>query len=341
MAKILVTGGAGYIGSHTCVELLNAGYEVVVVDNLCNSCKESLARVEEITGKKTTFYEADLLDREALNAVFDQEKIDAVIHIAGLKAVGESVSKPLEYYHNNITGTLILCDVMRNHGVKSIVFSSSATVYGNPAFVPITEECPKGEITNPYGRTKGMLEQILTDLHTADPEWKVMLLRYFNPIGAHKSGRIGEDPKGIPNNLFPYITQVAVGKLACLGIFGNDYDTPDGTCVRDYIHVVDLADGHVKALAKLSGEQGGVWIYNLGTGHGYSVMDMVKAFEESNQLKINYVFKDRRPGDVPQCYADPAKAERELGWKAKNGIKEMCEDAWRWQKNNPNGYDQQ
>ena len=339
MATILVTGGAGYIGSHTCVQLLDAGYDVVVVDNLCNSCKESLKRVEEITGKKLTFYEVDLLDEPALNRVFDNENVDAVIHFAGLKAVGESVYKPLEYYHNNITGTLILCDVMRRHGVKNIVFSSSATVYGDPAFVPITEECPKGEITNPYGRTKGMLEQVLTDLHTSDPEWNVMLLRYFNPIGAHKSGRIGEDPKGIPNNLFPYITQVAVGKLVCLGVFGNDYNTPDGTCIRDYIHVVDLANGHLKALEKLNKEHGGVWIYNLGTGHGYSVLDVIQAFEEVNGLKINYVFKPRREGDIPQCYADPAKAEAELGWKAENGIKEMCEDAWRWQKNNPNGYD--
>ena len=335
---ILVTGGAGYIGSHTCIELLNAGYDVVVVDNLCNSCKESLKRVEEIADKKLTFYEVDLLDQEGVKRVFDNEKIDSVIHFAGLKAVGESVFKPLEYYHNNITGTLILCDEMRKHGVKSIVFSSSATVYGNPAFVPITEECPKGEITNPYGRTKGMLEQILTDLHTADPEWQIMLLRYFNPIGAHESGRIGENPKGIPNNLLPYITQVAVGKLVCLGVFGNDYDTPVGTCVRDYIHVVDLADGHVKALQKMKKEAGGVWIYNLGTGTGYSVLDVINAFEEANELKINYVFKDRRAGDVPACYADSAKAQKELGWVAKRGIKEMCQDSWRWQKNNPEGY---
>jgi UDP-glucose 4-epimerase len=340
MAKILVTGGAGYIGSHTCVELLNAGYEVVVVDNLVNSCEESLNRVRELTGKELTFYKVNLLDREALEAVFEKEKIDAVIHFAGLKAVGESVVKPLEYYHNNITGTLILCDVMRSHGVKSIVFSSSATVYGDPAFIPITEECPKGDITNPYGRTKGMLEQILTDLHTADPEWKVMLLRYFNPIGAHKSGRMGENPKGIPNNLLPYITQVAVGKLECLGVFGNDYDTPDGTCIRDYIHVVDLADGHVKALTKMAKEGGGVWIYNLGTGTGYSVLDVIHAFEEANGLKVNYTFKPRRAGDIPACYADPAKAEKELGWKAKYGIREMCEDSWRWQKNNPDGYEQ-
>lgn len=335
---ILVTGGAGYIGSHTCVELLNAGYDVVVLDNLCNSCRESVKRVEEITGKKVTFYETDLLDQPGVKRVFDNEKIESVIHFAGLKAVGESVYKPLEYYHNNITGTLILCDEMRKHDVKSIVFSSSATVYGNPAFVPITEECPKGDITNPYGRTKGMLEQILSDLYTADPEWQVMLLRYFNPIGAHKSGRIGENPKGIPNNLLPYITQVAVGKLVCLGVFGNDYDTEDGTCVRDYIHVVDLADGHVKALQKMKNEKGGVWIYNLGTGTGYSVLDVINAFEEANDLKINYVFKDRRPGDVQACYADPSKAQKELGWVAKRGIKEMCEDSWRWQKNNPEGY---
>lgn len=335
---VLVTGGAGYIGSHTCIELLNAGYEVVVLDNLCNSCRESLRRVEEITGKKVIFYEADLLDQAAVKNVFDNERIEAVIHFAGLKAVGESVFKPLEYYHNNITGTLILCDEMRKHGVKSIVFSSSATVYGDPAFVPITEECPKGVITNPYGRTKGMLEQILTDLHTADPEWKVMLLRYFNPIGAHESGRIGENPKGIPNNLLPYITQVAVGRLVCLGVFGNDYDTPDGTCIRDYIHVVDLADGHVKALQKMDHENGGVWIYNLGTGTGYSVLDVINAFEEANDLKINYVFKARRPGDVPACYADPSKAQRELGWTARRGIREMCRDAWNWQKNNPDGY---
>ncbi len=318
------------------MELLNAGYEVVVLDNLCNSSKESLKRVEEITGKPVTFYEVDLLDQAGVKQVFDNEKIEAVIHFAGLKAVGESVFKPLEYYHNNITGTLILCDEMRKHNVKSIVFSSSATVYGNPAFVPITEECPKGEITNPYGRTKGMLEQILTDLHTADPEWQVMLLRYFNPIGAHESGRIGENPKGIPNNLLPYITQVAVGKLVCLGVFGNDYDTPDGTCIRDYIHVVDLADGHVKALQKMEKNEGGVWVYNLGTG--YSVLDVINAFEEANDLKINYVFKDRRPGDVPACYADPAKARDELGWVAKLGVKEMCRDAWNWQKNNPDGY---
>ena len=334
---ILVTGGAGFIGSHTCVELLNAGYEVVVVDNLVNSSKESLNRVMEITGKKLRFYELDLLDKKNLDQVFAKEDIEAVIHFAGLKAVGESVYKPLEYYHNNITGTLVLCECMRKYGVKNIVFSSSATVYGNPAFVPITEECPKGEVTNPYGRTKAMLEQILTDLHTADADWNVMLLRYFNPIGAHESGRMGENPKGVPNNLLPYITQVAIGKLVCLGVFGNDYETKDGTCIRDYIHVVDLAKGHVKALEKMVKDAPEVRIYNLGTG--YSVLDVITAFEKANDLKINYVFKERRAGDVPACYADPSKAERELGWKTEKTLEEMCRDSWRWQKNNPNGYE--
>lgn len=337
--SILVTGGAGYIGSHTCVELLNAGYDVVVVDNLVNSCEESLNRVKEITGKDIKFYKTSLLDDKNLDAIFAHEKIDAVIHFAGLKAVGESVFKPLEYYHNNITGTLILLECMKKYNVKKIVFSSSATVYGNPAFVPITEKCPKGIITNPYGRTKSMLEEILTDLYISDKEWSVMLLRYFNPIGAHKTGRIGEDPKGIPNNLLPYITQVAVGKLVTLGVFGNDYDTPDGTCIRDYIHVVDLADGHIKALNKVLNDKSDVRIYNLGTGTGYSVLDVINAFEKANDLKINYVFKDRRPGDIPVCYADPTKAKDELGWKAKFGIEDMCRDAWNWQKNNPNGYD--
>ena len=290
---VLVTGGAGYIGSHTCVELLNAGYEVVVVDNLYNSSEKALERVEEITGKKLKFYQADLLDREAVKRIFDQESIQAVIHFAGLKAVGESVQKPLEYYHNNITGTLILCDEMRNHGVKNIVFSSSATVYGDPAQIPITEKCPKGEITNPYGRTKGMLEQILTDFHTADPEWNVVLLRYFNPIGAHESGRIGEDPKGIPNNLVPYIAQVAIGKRDHLNVFGNDYDTPDGTGVRDYIHVVDLAKGHVKAMKKLESKEG-VSIYNLGTGVGYSVLDVLHAYEKACHKTLKYEIQPRR-----------------------------------------------
>lgn len=336
--RILVTGGAGFIGSHTCVELLNAGYEVVVVDNLSNSSEKSLQRVEKITGKKVTFYKADILDKEALDTIFDKEKIDAVIHFAGLKAVGESVQKPLEYYQNNISGTLILTDVMRNHGVKNIIFSSSATVYGNPQFIPITEECPKGTCTNPYGWTKSMLEQILTDIQYADKEWNVILLRYFNPIGAHKSGLIGENPNGIPNNLMPYITQVAVGKLPQLGVFGNDYDTPDGTGVRDYIHVVDLAIGHVKALKKIE-EKAGLKIYNLGTGTGYSVLDIVKNFEEATGVKIPYVIKERRAGDIATCYADATKAKEELGWVAERGIKEMCEDSWRWQSNNPNGYE--
>ena len=334
---ILVTGGAGYIGSHTCVELLNEGYEVVVVDNLCNSSEKSLERVEQITGKKVTFYKVDLLDREALTEVFEKEQIDSVIHFAGLKAVGESVSKPLEYYHNNITGTLILCDVMRKFGCKNIVFSSSATVYGDPAFIPITEECPKGQCTNPYGQTKSMLEQILTDLNVADSEWNVILLRYFNPIGAHKSGLIGEDPKGLPNNLVPYIAQVAVGKLAHLNVFGNDYDTHDGTGVRDYIHVVDLAIGHVRAIEKLKDNEG-VLIYNLGTGNGYSVLDVVKAYEKASGREVKYIIQPRRPGDIATCYAEASKALKELNWKAERGIEEMCEDSWRWQSNNPNGY---
>ena len=335
---ILVTGGAGYIGSHTCVELLNAGYEVVVLDNLYNSCEEALERVEQITGKKVKFYEADLLDQVAVQEVFDNEKIESVIHFAGLKAVGESVHKPLEYYHNNITGTLILCDEMRKHNVKNIVFSSSATVYGDPAFIPITEECPKGDITNPYGRTKGMLEQILTDLHTADPEWNVMLLRYFNPIGAHESGMIGEDPKGIPNNLVPYIAQVAVGKLECLGVFGDDYDTPDGTGVRDYIHVVDLAKGHVKAVEKMMRDKEGVSIYNLGTGCGYSVLDVLHAYEKACGKTLKYEVRPRRDGDIATCYADCTKAKNELGWVAEKGIEEMCAVSWRWQSMNPDGY---
>ncbi len=334
---ILVTGGAGYIGSHTVVELQNAGYDVVVVDNLCNSSEKSLERVEKITGKPVKFYKADILDREALNQIFEENTIDACIHFAGLKAVGESVAKPWEYYTNNIAGTLILVDVMRQHNCKNIVFSSSATVYGNPAFIPITEECPKGQCTNPYGWTKSMLEQILTDMQFADKEWNVILLRYFNPIGAHKSGTIGENPNGIPNNLMPYITQVAVGKRECLGVFGDDYDTPDGTGVRDYIHVVDLAIGHVKAIEKIATKPG-IGVYNLGTGTGYSVLDVVKNFEKASGVKIPYVIKDRRPGDISTCYADPAKAEKELGWKAKRGILEMCEDSWRWQKNNPQGY---
>ena len=337
--SILVTGGTGYIGSHTVVELMNIGEEVVIVDNLSNSKLCVLDRIEAIVGKRPVFIKCDLCDKEALDKVFsDHPEIDAVIHFAGLKAVGESVAKPWEYYNNNIAGTLTLVDVMRQNGCKNIIFSSSATVYGDPAQIPITEECPKGQCTNPYGWTKSMLEQVLSDIQKADPEWNVILLRYFNPIGAHKSGTMGENPNGIPNNLMPYVTQVAVGKLKELGVFGNDYDTPDGTGVRDYIHVVDLALGHVKALKKIE-EKAGLCIYNLGTGHGYSVLDIVKNFEEANGLKVPYVIKDRRPGDIATCYCDPSKAERELGWKAQFGIREMCEDSWRWQKNNPNGYE--
>ena len=335
---ILVTGGAGYIGSHTVVELQNAGYDVVVLDNLSNASEKALDRVSKITGKPVKFYKADILDRDALNDIFDKETIESCIHFAGLKAVGESVVKPWEYYENNIAGTLTLVDVMRKHNVKNIIFSSSATVYGDPAQIPITEECPKGQCTNPYGWTKSMLEQVLTDIQKADPEWNVMLLRYFNPIGAHKSGTIGENPNGIPNNLMPYITQVAVGKLKELGVFGNDYDTHDGTGVRDYIHVVDLALGHVKAIEKLN-DNPGIAIYNLGTGNGYSVLDIVKNFEAATGIHIPYVIKARRPGDIATCYCDASKAERELHWKAERDLKTMCADSWRWQKNNPNGYD--
>lgn len=334
---ILVTGGAGYIGSHTVVELQSAGYDVVVVDNLCNSSEKALGRVSKITGKPVKFYKADILDREALNEVFDKEEIDSCIHFAGLKAVGESVAKPWEYYENNIAGTLTLVDVMRKHNVKNIIFSSSATVYGDPAMIPITEECPKGQCTNPYGWTKSMLEQILTDIQKADPEWNVVLLRYFNPIGAHKSGTIGENPNGIPNNLMPYITQVAVGKLKELGVFGNDYDTPDGTGVRDYIHVMDLAEGHVKALKKFD-DKPAVYIYNLGTGHGYSVLDVIHAFSKAVGKEIPYVIKPRRAGDIATCYSDATKAKVELGWEAKRNLDDMCRDAWNWQSKNPNGY---
>jgi UDP-glucose 4-epimerase len=335
---ILVTGGAGYIGSHTCLELLNNGYQVTVVDNLSNSSRESLNRVEELTGKKITFFDVDLLDRARLNDVFSEcpEKIEAVIHFAGKKAVGESVEKPLLYYHNNITGTLILCEVMVAHGVKNIIFSSSATVYGDPATVPITEDFPLS-CTNPYGRTKLMIEEILRDVHAADADWNVCLLRYFNPVGAHESGRIGENPNGIPNNLMPYIAQVAVGKLAQLSIFGNDYPTPDGTGVRDYIHVVDLAAGHVKALDKLV-QCPGVVVYNLGTGKGYSVLEMVRNFAEVSGREIPYRIAGRRSGDIAVCYADPGKAFCELGWQARYGLREMCEDSWRWQINNPQGF---
>lgn len=335
---ILVTGGAGYIGSHTCVELLNAGYEIVVVDNLSNSSEEALIRVEEITGKEMTFYKSNLLNKDAIENIFKQESIDSVVHFAGLKAVGESVSMPLEYYHNNITGTLNLCDVMSKHGVNKLVFSSSATVYGNPKTVPIREDFPLST-TNPYGSTKLMIEHILRDLYTSDNDWRIALLRYFNPIGAHESGRIGENPRNIPNNLVPYITQVAVGKLETLGVFGNDYDTHDGTGVRDYIHVVDLAKGHLKALEKLE-QKPGVLTYNLGTGKGYSVLDIVKSFERVIGKPLNYKIMPRRPGDIATCYADPAKAKEELGWVAEKDLMQMCEDSWRWQKNNPNGYEE-
>ncbi|MBM6737788.1 UDP-glucose 4-epimerase GalE [Faecalicatena fissicatena] len=335
---ILITGGAGYIGSHTALELLNEGYDVVVYDNLCNSSKESIKRVEELTGKKIRFYEGDVQDEEALLEMFKIQKIDAVIHCAALKAVGESVQKPLEYYQNNIAGTLTLLKVMREVSVKNIVFSSSATVYGSPKEMPITEECPKGQCTNPYGWTKSMMEQIMSDVQKADPSWNVILLRYFNPVGAHKSGRIGEDPKGIPNNLMPYISQVAVGKLEKLGVFGDDYDTPDGTGVRDYIHVVDLAIGHVKAINYIFTNPG-LDVINLGTGQGYSVLDMVKAFSKACGKEIPYEIKPRRAGDIAMCYADPSKAARVLGWKAERGLDEMCEDTWRWQSQNPNGYE--
>ena len=320
------------------MELLNEGYEVVVLDNLSNSSEKSLERVKQITGKEVKFYKGDILDRDILKKVLETENIESCIHFAGLKAVGESVEKPWEYYNNNIAGTLVLTDEMRRHGCKNIIFSSSATVYGDPAMIPITEECPKGTCTNPYGWSKSMLEQVLSDMQKADPEWNVILLRYFNPIGAHKSGLIGENPNGIPNNLMPYITQVAVGKLKELGVFGDDYDTPDGTGVRDYIHVVDLAKGHVKAINKLK-ENVGLGIYNLGTGTGYSVLDIVKNFEAATGVKIPYAIKPRRAGDIATCYSDAAKAEKELGWKAQFGIKEMCADSWNWQKNNPNGYD--
>ena len=335
--SVLVTGGAGYIGSHTVVELLKAGQEVVIVDNYSNSKPEVLNRIKTITGKAPTFYEVDVLDREALEAVFAKEEIDSVIHFAGYKAVGESVAKPIEYYHNNITSSLVLCDVMRNHGVKKIVFSSSATVYGMNNVSPLTEDLPTSA-TNPYGYTKVMIEQILKDVAFADSEWSIALLRYFNPIGAHESGLIGEDPTGTPNNLMPYITQVAVGKLPRLSIFGDDYDTPDGTGVRDYIHVVDLALGHIKALEKIK-ETNGVGIYNLGTGIGYSVLDLTYNFQKATGVEIPYTIIARRPGDVATCYADATKAKEELGWTAQKTLADMCRDSWNWQKSNPNGYE--
>lgn len=336
--KILLTGGAGYIGSHTAIELDRAGHEVVIVDNLVNSKEEAIRRVEKIIGKKIRFYIADVRDREAMDKIFKENIFDSVIHFAGLKAVGESVAKPLEYYENNMNSTFVLLDVMRKNGCKNIIFSSSATVYGNPAIIPITEECPKGKCTNPYGQTKSMLEEVLIDLQKADAEWNVVLLRYFNPIGAHESGLIGENPNGIPNNLMPYITQTAIGIRKELGVFGNDYDTHDGTGVRDYIHVCDLAAGHVAALKAIK-DNAGLAIYNLGTGHGYSVLDVVKAFEKVNGLKVPYSIKPRRAGDIATCYCNPAKAKKELGWEAQYGIEEMCRDSWNFQKKNPNGYE--
>lgn len=336
---IFVTGGAGFIGTHTLVELYNAGHKAVVVDNLSNSNELALQRVAELTGHEVPFYKVDIRDRAALSKVLDQYHFDACIHFAGLKAVGESVAKPWEYYDNNISGTLVLLDELRRHDCRNLIFSSSATVYGDPEIIPITESCPKGHCTNPYGQTKSMLEEIMMDMQKADPAWNIVLLRYFNPIGAHPSGRIGENPNGIPNNLMPYITQVAVGKRAELGVFGNDYDTPDGTGVRDYIHVVDLAKGHVSALAAIE-RQCGLAIYNLGTGHGYSVLDVVKAFEKSTGMPVPYSIKPRRAGDIATCYSNPAKAADELGWTAQYDIEDMCRDAWNWQKNNPNGYEE-
>lgn len=336
---ILVTGGAGFIGSHTCVELLNAGYEVVVVDNYYNANPKSLERVKELTGKDFKSYECDIRDSQGMDKIFKENKIDAVIHFAGLKAVGESCQKPIEYYDNNIGGTLKLCDVMRNNGCKNIVFSSSATVYGMKNVSPLKETMKTGGTTNPYGTTKYMIEIILEDIYKSDNEWNVTLLRYFNPIGAHESGRIGENPSGIPNNLMPYITQVAIGKRPYLSVYGNDYDTPDGTSIRDYIHVVDLADGHVKAVNNILDGKKGVQIFNLGTGKGYSVLDIVKAFSKAYGKELPYKIAPRRPGDLAVCFSDPSKAKEVLGWEAKRGIDDMCRDSWNWQSKNPNGYE--
>ena len=337
--KVLVTGGTGYIGSHICVELIQAGHEVIVIDDFSNSKPEVLGYIKDITGKEVKFYEFNILDESKTEQVFKENKIDSVIHCAAFKAVGESVKKPIEYYTNNLTTTLIVAKMMKKYGVNNIVFSSSATVYGDPEVVPLTEDCKLGETTNPYGATKAMMERILTDVQHACTSMSVTLLRYFNPIGAHESGLLGEDPKGIPNNLMPYIMKVATGELPCLGVFGDDYDTPDGTGVRDYIHVVDLAKGHVKALKKIE-ENPGLAIYNLGTGKGYSVLDIVKNFEAATGVKIPYVIKPRRAGDIATCYCDASKAEKELDWKAENGIRDMCEDSWRWQSNNPQGYEE-
>ena len=335
--SILVTGGAGYIGSHTVVELLMNNYDVVVVDNLVNSNRKSISRIETISNKKIRFYELDILDTEGLRGVFRENKIDACIHFAALKAVGDSVHQPLEYYHNNIEGTLSLIKVMKEFNCKKLIYSSSATVYGDAVQQPITEECPRGTCTNPYGWTKLMLEQILTDIQYADKEWHMILLRYFNPLGAHRSGLLGEDPNGVPTNLMPYVTQVAVGRLEKLGIFGHDYDTRDGTCVRDFVHVLDLASGHVCAINKLT-DNPGLYIYNLGTGKGYTVLDVVNTFEKASGIKINYEMVDRREGDVAVCYSDASKAKKELGWTAQYDLYNMCYDSWNWQKNNPNGY---
>ena len=336
MKKILVTGGAGYIGSHTCVELLKNGYEVVVIDNLRNSMKEAIKRVEKIAGKNIIFYDSDIRDKQCLKNIFSQNKIDAVLHFAGLKSVGESCKKPLEYYDSNVYGTIVLCEIMKEFGVKNLVFSSSATVYGENT-VPYNETMSRGRITNPYGKTKAMIEEILEDLQKSDNDFNISILRYFNPIGAHESGLIGENPVGVPNNIMPYISQVACGKLSKLTVFGNDYDTKDGTCIRDYIHVVDLAKGHIKALKRLF-EKGGISKYNLGTGKGYSVLELIEAFEKASGVKVKYEFGKRRSGDIAMCYASVEKAKEELDWEAEYGIIKMCEDSWNWQKNNPNGY---
>ena len=345
--RILVAGGAGYIGSHACVELIGAGHDVIVIDNLINSSRESIKRVEQITEKRIVFYEGDCLDTAFLEDVFEKESIDAVINFAGLKAVGESVEKPLQYYNNNIAGMLNLLQVMEAYSIKNIIFSSSATVYGETSVLPVCETAPLGQPTNPYGQTKLMLEQILVDLCKSDPEWNAVLLRYFNPIGAHESGLIGEDPSGTPNNLIPYVSQVAIGKRPFVSVFGNDYDTPDGTGVRDYIHVVDLAKGHVAALQKFGGVgdgsatgDGGLYVYNLGTGKGYSVLEVIDAFKKASGREIPYEIKSRRAGDIAISYCDAGKAERELGWKAEKTLEDMCADAWRWQSMNPDGYEE-
>lgn len=335
--NVLLAGGAGYIGTHTCVELINAGHNVVIADNYSNSCPEAVARVEEITGRKIPLYEANVCNKEAVEKIFAENKLDAVIHFAGLKAVGESCEKPVEYYRNNIDSTLTLLEIMKEHGVNNFIFSSSATVYGTPKTVPLVETMPTGSPTNPYGWTKLMMEQILSDTAKANSEMSIVLLRYFNPIGAHESGRIGEDPNGIPNNLMPFITQVAAGRLEKLGVFGDDYPTHDGTGVRDYIHVVDLAKGHVKAL-DYSADNKGTEVFNLGTGTGYSVLDIVKAFIKVNNIDIPYVIKERRPGDIAECYADATKAKEKLGWVAEKSLEDMCRDSWNWQSKNVNGY---